>query len=139
MQCKEIMKTKVECLTPEETAQDAARKMRDMNVGFLPICDETGNVLGTVTDRDIVIRIVAEGLTSDVPLDQAMTNEVVACRPDDDVEEAQELMAKHKKSRILCIDDDGKLMGVISLSDIAQKQDSAGRTLRQVTQREAHA
>jgi len=67
-----------------------------------------------------------------------MTREVVACRPQDDITKAQKLMSQHRKSRMICVDDAGKLAGVISLSDIAQHQaGDAAETLKNVTTREA--
>jgi CBS domain-containing protein len=138
MLCEEIMKTDVECASPVDSAEDAARLMRDANVGFLPVCDESRTVLGTITDRDIVIRGVAESLPGGTAIEDLMSTEVVACSPKDDVEMALQLMGEHHKSRIMCLDADGRLAGVISLSDIAQYAESgASEALRQVSEREA--
>ena len=59
MRCREIMKSDVECVEPRATVQDAARRMRDEEIGFLPVCDDSMKVLGTVTDRDLTIRVLA--------------------------------------------------------------------------------
>jgi CBS domain-containing protein len=135
--CREIMKREIECLSPRETAQAAAARMREQNIGFLPVCDDGMQVLGTVTDRDIAMRIVAEKLPAGTAVEQIMTREVIACYPQDDIEVAKELMADNRKSRIMCVDDAGALIGVISLSDIAKLEgDGAGRTLREVSRRE---
>jgi len=141
MHCEQIMKTNVECVTEQDTVQTAARKMRDQNVGFLPVCGDGKKVIGTITDRDIAIRASAEDRSaSSTRIGSVMTKEVVACRPQDDVKQAEQLMSEHHKSRILCVDDTGKLVGVISLSDIAQHQTGdAGQTLKNVTSREARA
>jgi CBS domain-containing protein len=132
------MKTEVECLTPNDPVRDAAQCMRDENIGFLPVCGENREILGTVTDRDIAIRVVAEGLSGGEPIDKIMSRDVVSCLSGDDVERAQQLMAEHKKSRIMCVDDRNRLVGVISLSDIAQHQSGArlSETLRDVSSRE---
>jgi CBS domain-containing protein len=136
-QCREIMKREIECLSPRESAQAAAARMREQNIGFLPVCDDGMQVLGTVTDRDIAMRIVAEKLPAGTAVEQIMTREVIACYPQADIEVAKELMADNRKSRIMCVDDAGCLIGVISLSDIAKLQgDGAGRTLREVSRRE---
>jgi CBS domain-containing protein len=113
--------------------------MRDENIGFLPVCDDKSKVLGTITDRDIAIRVCADDRAcSKTQIADVMTREVIACRPGDDIGRAQQLMSKHHKSRILCTDDSGKLVGVISLSDIAQRMADAGaQILREVTTREA--
>ena len=141
MRCEQIMKRTVECVTAKDSVQVAARKMRDQNVGFLPVCENGTKVIGTITDRDIAVRACADDrAASQTKIGDVMTKEVIACRPSDDIARAQELMSKHHKSRMLCIDDGGKLVGVISLSDIAQHQPDAGaETLREVTTREAHA
>jgi CBS domain-containing protein len=139
MRCEEIMKREVECVEPTEPVQAAARRMRDANVGFLPVCDSSRKVLGTITDRDIAIRIVAEGRPPTTAAADVMTREVVACRSDDDVTRAEQLMGSRQKSRIICTDKDGRLAGVISLSDIAQVEEGsrASETMKQVTDREA--
>lgn len=140
MKCRDLMKSEVECLFLNDTAQIAAERMRDMNVGFLPVCDRSMRVLGTLTDRDLVLRLVAEDLSAtSTTIDGLLTPHVVACFPDDDIEDAERLMAARQKSRIVCVDEGGELLGVISLSDLAQVEDGVGAadTLRQVTGREA--
>ena len=136
MLCEDIMKTDVESVSPVDTIEDAARKMRDENLGFLPVCDETRQVLGTITDRDIAIRAVAESLPASTPVEDVMTSEVVSCSPKDSIDTALQLMAENHKSRIMCLDDEGRLVGIISLSDIAQLVGDASETLRQVSDRE---
>jgi CBS domain-containing protein len=138
MKCSDIMKTDIECVSPEASIQTAARLMRDQNIGFLPVCDREMRVVGTVTDRDLAIRAVADSLPPETRVDMLMTREVVACRPDDKLEHARELMARHHKSRIMCLGATGRLEGVISLSDLAQLDGFSGLdTLRQVASREA--
>jgi CBS domain-containing protein len=140
MLCKDLMKTEVECVAPEDTAGAAARRMRDEEVGFLPVCDQTGAVIGTLTDRDIAVRLVAEDLSAETPVVDIMTAEIVACDPNDSIEQAQSVMGQAKVSRILCIaGGSDRLVGVISLSDIAQLEqgDRAAQTLREVSAREA--
>lgn len=138
MRCEEIMKRDVDCVSPRDTVEDAAARMRDENIGFLPVCDQSRKVLGTLTDRDIVIRLVAAKKPASTFVEEILTKEVIACRPEDTVRDAEKAMAKNHKSRIMCVDDGGRLVGVISLSDIAQ-HDRAGRaadTLRGVSERE---
>ena len=139
MRCEDIMKRDVECIDPREPVQEAARRMRDANVGFLPVCDSSKKVLGALTDRDIAIRIVAEGRPPTTAAADVMTREVVACRPDADVRDAEQLMGTRQKSRMMVTDEDGCLCGVISLSDIAQVEEAsrASQTMKQVTGREA--
>ncbi len=139
MRCEEIMKRDVECLGLDDTVGQAAIRMRDTNIGFLPVCDEAGKVVGTLTDRDIAVRLVAAGDPPTTKANEIMSREVVSCRPADDISVAERLMGDHHKSRILCLDEDGALAGVISLSDIAQHEEGtrAAQTMRDVTAREA--
>ncbi|HZA14917.1 MAG TPA: CBS domain-containing protein [Myxococcaceae bacterium] len=141
MRCEEIMKKDVECVSPQDTVQAAAKRMRDENIGFLPVCDQSKKVQGTITDRDLAIRVLADGRQATTPVKDVMTREVVAVRPDEDLRKAEELMSKNHKSRIMCVDQGGKLVGVISLSDIAQREEPgrAAQTLRNVSEREARA
>ena len=97
MRCQEIMKREIECIDPAQSVQEAGRRMRDANVGFLPVCNSKGKVLGAITDRDIAIRIVAEGRPLTTAAADVMTREVVACRPDDDVTDAEQLMGRRQK------------------------------------------
>jgi CBS-domain-containing membrane protein len=139
MLCEEIMKREVECTGLNDSAQSAAQRMLEENIGFLPVCDQAKRAIGTITDRDIAVRLVARGLPASVKIADIMTREVVSCGPKDDVRKAERLMARNHKSRIVCLDDDGCLVGVISLSDIAEKdRDRAGQTLAEVSEREVH-
>jgi CBS domain-containing protein len=140
MKCKDIMKSDVECVPPEASIHRAAAVMRDANVGFLPVCNESMQVMGTVTDRDLVIRGLAEGRADTTPVRDLMTRHLVACNPDDELDHARELMASHQKSRIVCVNRNGRLEGVISLSDLAQLGETTGiETLREVASRESRS
>jgi CBS domain-containing protein len=141
MRCEELMKRDVESVSPNDTVQTAAKRMRDEEIGFLPVCSPSKKVLGTVTDRDLTIRVLADGRAATTSIADVFTHEVVSCRPDDDLRKAEGLMAEHHKSRIMCVDDDDCLAGIISLSDIAQAESGkrASETLRAVSEREARA
>jgi CBS domain-containing protein len=142
MKCSELMKTEPQCAKPSDTAAEVAERMRDRNVGFVPVCGAAGEVLGTITDRDLAIRVVAARSNPESTLiEEVMSREAITCRASDDIEVAEELMSRHKKSRIMCTDDAGKLVGVISLSDIAEveQKGKAAAILRSVAQRESHA
>ena len=135
MRCEEIMKGDVSTVSRDATVQEAARLMVDDDIGFLPVVDGSGKAVGTVTDRDIVVRLVAQGLPADsIRVHQVMTNKVVTCKRSDDLKAAQERMKQSKVSRILAVDDKGAPVGVISLGDLAERQDegAAGSTLREV-------
>jgi CBS domain-containing protein len=140
MLCEDVMKRRIESVSPDETVATAAMRMRDENVGFLPVCDEKAHVIGTLTDRDIALRVVAERRPSSITVNLVMSKDVVACRPGDELEIAARLMETNHKSRIMCIDISGRLVGIISLSDLAQLDGSrAVGALREVSVREFHA
>ena len=141
MKCSAIMKTDVECCPRGETVEAAAERMRNRNVGFLPVCDGVRAIVGTVTDRDLAIRVLAEHRpASNTLVADVMSPELVCCSPEDELEVAESLMAEHKKSRIVCADDRRRPVGIISLSDIAQVEDIAtvSRVLGSITAREAY-
>jgi len=138
MQCAEVMKTDVVTVTPGDTVHVAARRMRDADVGFLPVCDAEGKVLGTLTDRDVAIRLVADDLPGTCAVENIMSREVVACRPGDEIAHVEQLMAEYRKSRIIVTDEAGRLFGVISLSDVARLEGPrrTATTMRRVASRE---
>jgi CBS domain-containing protein len=139
MQCKDLMKRNPYTVKPTDTVQTAARVMRDKNVGFLPVCDDDDRVLGTLTDRDIVIRVCVDNRPiGAVPVEDVMTREVVFCSPDENVHDAEQRMAQDHKSRLLVCEND-QLVGVISLSDVAEREElrRAAWTMREVASREA--
>ena len=118
MLCEELMHRDVEFVSPNDSIIDAAMRMRDEDVGFLPVCDERRRVVGTITDRDIVVRAIADQ-KFDCKCSDVMSREVVGCQPTEDIRRAEQLMSEHKIVRVLCLDDVGRLLGVISYSDIA--------------------
>ncbi|MCI0671380.1 MAG: CBS domain-containing protein [Myxococcaceae bacterium] len=136
MRVSEVMKREVVTVSPDETVEAAARRMRDADVGFLPVCDADGRPLGTLTDRDVVLRVVAERRSSALPVRAVMTHEVVACRPGDAVSDAERLMHEHHKARLLCTDARGRLKGVLALADIAAHREHAMRTRPPIAEQE---
>lgn len=146
MTCQDLMKRDITCCSEDESIFDCATKMNRENVGFIPVCkkDHAGGhrLIGTMTDRDIVLRVVAfEGGRDPraVKVGEVMSRQPISCKPTDDVAEAADLMAQHHISRV-CICEGDELHGVISLSDIVQASRERGaETLRQVSEREAHA
>jgi CBS domain-containing protein len=137
MRCVDLMRRPVEFAIPGQSVTAAARKMRDANIGFLPVCDADGKVVGALTDRDIAIRACASDRAGTATVGEVMTPEVISCHPTDELGRVEELMAKYHKARILVTDGDGKLAGVISLADVASADESgAAGTLRAVAGRE---
>jgi CBS domain-containing protein len=122
---KEIMTPYVESITPEETVQDAAMRMKDLNVGAIPVCDE-GALVGMVTDRDLVVRVLAEGRDhKEVTVSEAMSPDIVYCFEDDDTEKASQIMADRQIRRLPILSREEKLVGIIALADLATRGSEA--------------
>lgn len=141
MKCHEVMKKVVQCGRAGETVSEVATRMRDCGIGFMPICDENGYPMGVVTDRDLVTRVIAAGRPCDTtPIEEVMSGDVISCRANDDLRAAEDLMGRFRKSRIVCTGRDGKLAGVISLSDVAEveQREWVSTLLRSISSREYH-
>jgi CBS-domain-containing membrane protein len=141
MLCSDVMKLSPHSVRATDTVRAAAQLMNVANVGFLPVCNANHQVVGTITDRDIAVRCVAMGIPPTSSVGTIMTKGAITCLASDGISRAHSLMAQHKKSRLLCCDENGELKGVISLSDLATLTDgpSAVNTLRRVATREVHA
>lgn len=119
---KDLMTEDPVFIDPGETLTDAAVKMKAMNLGFLPVGSKDA-VMGILTDRDIVIRAVAQGLNpSEEKVKFYMTDQTYACNEEDFLEDATEKMRVYKVSRLLVRDHDGHATGVLSLGGILRKE-----------------
>lgn len=133
MRISEIMAADVETVDLDATVEEAAQVMSDADVGCVPVVED-GKVRGIVTDRDIVVRAVSEGLPpGDTPVTEIMTRVVVHCYEDDDLEKAIKLMTDEKVRRVLVYDRDGVIAGVVSLGDLAQTTEEGGAVLKAVS------
>lgn len=118
MQVKEIMTRDVQTIPPHATLQEAAKIMKDLDVGPLPVCDGR-RLLGMITDRDISIRAVAEGEdVLDARVRDFMTKDVVYCFDDQELDDALDLMKAKAVRRVLVLDREKRLVGIVSLGDI---------------------
>ncbi len=108
----------VRTATSVMSVREVAVIMRDGDMGAVPIVDN-GKLIGIVTDRDIVVRVVAEGKSSDTSISEAMTTELFTVRPDDFVFEAIRLMGDKQVRRVPVIDEKGELAGIIAMADVA--------------------
>ncbi|MDQ0427975.1 CBS domain-containing protein [Planomicrobium stackebrandtii] len=123
MRIEDIMTTDVETCRPESTLQEVASMMREINVGSIPICED-GRLVGIVTDRDIVIRGLAEQIPSDAAIAEILSAEVITGTVSLTVEEAAELMAIHKIRRLPIVANE-RIIGIVSLGDLAIRDDSS--------------
>jgi CBS domain-containing protein len=119
MQVFEVMTPDVIVIEADTPLAEAARKMKLLDVGPLPVV-ESDRLVGMVTDRDITVRATAEGLDPEkVQIREVMTPEVVACRDTDDIADAARTMQLAQLRRLVVVDQQGRLVGIVSLGDIA--------------------
>jgi CBS domain-containing protein len=137
MKVHEIMIRHVECIDPETPIAKAASKMRDRDIGFLPIC-ENDRLVGAVTDRDITVRSVAQGRDPWVtPVREIMTPQVLYCYEDDDVHKVGHHMQEQEVRRMLILNREKRLVGIVSLGDLARtsgEKQLAGETLGHIAE-----
>jgi CBS domain-containing protein len=137
MRVSEIMTRDPKTARLDSTLEEIAALMKDEDVGAIPIVDDDKELVGIVTDRDIVIRCVAEGKeASDTTAEDILSEDLTTIEPDADVEEAARLMAQ-KQIRRLPVVQDGGLIGMVSIGDISVKHEddqAAGETLQQISQ-----
>jgi CBS domain-containing protein len=136
MQVKDIMTRSVDSITPDTPIHQIARKMRDDDVGALPVV-ENGKILGVVTDRDIVIRGIAENGAgvSEKTADKVMTRDVLRCKEDQSLDDLQKEMQSGTVRRMVVTDSEDKLVGMVSLGDLARNEElKAGAALRDIAQ-----
>ncbi len=135
MKIKEISTPEPQHISPDATLVEAAEDMKSRNVGILPIC-ENDILIGTVTDRDITVRAVAEGRNPyTTKVREVMSSKIIYCFGDQNIEDAAQMMEKGKIRRLPVLDDDNRLVGIVSIGDLAvraHRNDLAGRTLAAV-------
>lgn len=133
---REMMTTKDVTIEQTATIADAAKLMKQHDVGFLPVTDR-GRLCGVVTDRDLVLRGYAAELDANQPISKVFTKEVISCSQDTSADEAAKVMANHRIRRLL-ITDNERLIGIVTLADLARRDEAdqaAGRALSEITAR----
>ena len=137
MKVQEIMTGDVKCIDPDTPIAKAADKMRDQDIGFLAVCGDD-RLVGTVTDRDITIRSVAQGRDPRLaPVREIMTPQVFYCYEDDDVERVAQYMEEKEVRRMLILNRQKRLVGVVSIGDLAKtssEKELAGETLGHIAE-----
>ena len=140
MKAQDIMTKNPTSVTPETPVKTAARKMKDEDVGILPVVEKDGSkrLVGVVTDRDIAIRCVAEGHdSSKCSVREVMSSSVKTAKVDDDVDDVMDAMSKEQVRRIPIVDKAGELVGIIAQADIvkeAKDDKKAERTVENISQ-----
>jgi CBS domain-containing protein len=137
MRVSDVMTRNVECIRPEANLQEAAAKMKSLDIGPLPVC-ENDRLIGLITDRDITIRAVAEGEDPQkIHVRDIMTPDILYCFEDQLVSEASEMMKENQVRRLVVMNRDKRLVGIVSLGDLALEthdEELVGATLEAVSE-----
>ena len=136
MKLKDIMTTDVLVVSPESNVVEAARLMERHGFGSVPVCDG-GKILGIVTDRDLCLRVVGGGLNpNNCKVSEVMNGPIVWCYDDTEVDEATRLMETRQIRRLVVVDRDKKLVGVVALGDVATRANEriAGEALEKISE-----
>ena len=129
MKCSEVMSKNPKVCTPSASTVEAARIMKDEDVGIVPVVEDAASrkLVGVVTDRDLCLQVIAEDRQpSKVKVEVCMTQNPVTCSPDDDLEDLMDLMEEHQVRRIPIVEKGGKLVGIVSTADVATSSTSSG-------------
>ncbi len=126
MNIRDVMTPNPRTVAPDDTIQNAARIMRDEDTGVVPVV-ENGRPIGVVTDRDIVVRAVADGGEMNRTVREICTGAIVAATPDMSTREAAQLMSDHQVRRLPVVENE-RLVGIVSIGDLAVKEGKDGRT-----------
>jgi CBS domain-containing protein len=135
MKVNKVMTHDVRLLRPDQTISEAAVLMAEIDSGALPVGDND-RLVGMITDRDIVIRALAQGKSGETKVAEIMSKEVLYCFDTDEVEEAARNMGKAKVRRLPVLNKDKRMVGIVSLGDLARKDDDSttiGQTVTRVS------
>jgi CBS domain-containing protein len=133
---KEVMTPSPTTVEPDASVVEAARTMRERDTGIVPVV-ENGKLIGTVTDRDIVVRLIAEGRDpGSATVREIASTDLVTVDPQQELDEGLRLMAQHKVRRLPVVEEDGRLVGIVSQADVARQEDDArtGEVVEQISE-----
>lgn len=137
MKVQDVMTRDPRCVTPETSAREAAQVMKDEDVGIVPVV-EGERLVGVVTDRDLALRVVADGRDSSAAVRDVMSSgRIATCRPDEDLDRVMETMAKEQVRRIPIVDERGSLVGIVAQADVvlkAKDDRKAEKTVEQISE-----
>jgi CBS domain-containing protein len=137
MKIAEVCTPNPQCISPDASLMDAAQKMRSLDIGMLPVCDND-RLAGAVTDRDITIRAVAEGLDpKTTPVRQVLTPEIYYCFENQSISEVAQMMEERQIRRLPVLNEGKRLVGIVSLGDLAVrtgKEKLVGEVLERVSE-----
>lgn len=133
--CNEVMTNNPVCCLPNDSVAKAAGLMKSQDIGSIPVIENEQNqkLVGIVTDRDLALKVVAEGRDPETTkVEAVMTHNVVTCRADDDLQKALDAMAEHQLRRIPVVNNDNKIVGIIAQADVATRVDQPEKTAEMV-------
>jgi CBS domain-containing protein len=128
--CNDIMTSNPTCCLAGDAVMKAAQVMKNEDVGAVPVVDDATNkkLMGIITDRDIVLKVVAAGQNHNAPINSVMSKNPVTCRADDAVQNVMDRMAQHQVRRIPVVDGKDRVVGIVSQADLAIRADQPERT-----------
>ena len=134
MKIEDVMTPEPRCVTPDTPVRDVARLMQSEGVGLIPVVESDAGqrLVGVVTDRDIAIRVVAEGRGPDTRVVDIMSGRLSTCSPAEDVDDALKTMAAEQVRRIPIVDERGSLVGIVAQADVVRKVNDEHKTQRTV-------
>jgi len=135
MKVKQAMTTEVRVASPDQTIRDAARLMAELDAGALPVA-ENDRLVGMITDRDIAVRAVAEGLPADTPISEIMSHEVLYCFEDQALDDVARNMGQVQVRRLPVVNREKRLVGIVSFADLARSEQptTVGRAVSHVSE-----
>jgi CBS domain-containing protein len=128
--CSEVMTQNPVCCLPGDPVKAAALLMKTENIGPIPVVEDerSKKLVGIVTDRDLALKIVADDRDSNTAVEEIMTQDLLTCQPEDNLQTALDLMAEGQVRRIPVVDTDGRLVGIISQADVAMRINAPRKT-----------
>src|SRR2546422_3046107 len=135
MKVKQAMTSEVRVASPEQTIREAAQLMAELDAGALPVA-ENDRLVGMITDRDIAVRAVAEGLPADTPISEIMSHEVLYCFEDQALDDVARNMGQVQVRRLPVVNRDKRLVGIVSFADLARTEQptTVGRAVSHVSE-----
>ena len=135
MKVKQAMTSEVRVASPEQTIREAAQLMAELDAGALPVA-ENDRLVGMITDRDIAVRAVAEGLPADTPISEIMSHEVLYCFEDQQLDDVARNMGQVQVRRLPVVNREKRLVGIVSFADLARSEQptTVGRAVSHVSE-----
>lgn len=136
LKVREVMTTNVTALSVNSSVREAANQMKNLNVGSMPVCDDSNRPVGIITDRDIVIRNVSQGMDNNTTVDSVMSKNPITVSPDTDIHEAANIMAQHQVRRLPVVENN-QIVGILSIGDLAVRDiyvNEAGSALSDISE-----